>query len=904
MPIAAGTKLSSYEVLSALGKGGMGEVWRARDSKLGREVAIKTLPEEFAKDEERLARFEREAKLLASLNHPNIAAIYGLEEQNGTRFLVLELVEGDTLAERLKRGAIPVEESLKLALQIAEALEAAHEKGVIHRDLKPANIKVTPDGKVKVLDFGLAKAFTGDGVDASVSNSPTLSMAATGQGVILGTAAYMSPEQARGESTDKRADIWAFGCVLYEMLTGRQTWGGRTVTDVIAGLVAREPDWGSLPPNLHPRLRLVIERCLEKESKDRGHDIADVRVDIRKVLSDPSGVIVQPVAEVVHRAPQSKLPWVAAAVATVAAIALGMGWWLSSQPEDLPLVRLDVDLGQDVSLGPINGRSVIITPDGTRIAYVASISGGPRRLYTRRLDQADPTELPRTDGANHPFFSPDGEWIGFAAEGTINKISVEGGAVVPLGDTESFVEGSWGEDGVIVFSHPLTGGLMTIPEDGGDITTLIPLDQGELAFFQPQILPGGQGVLFSTATQLTGGGDQSNVEVFSFAGRVRKILVPGATSPAYLPSGHLVYNSGGTLFATAFDLDALVTLGSRVPVLNDLGTDSTGATSIAFSREGAVVYRTGGGEGTANIARSTVEWLDSEGNREPLISTPGRYVNLRLSPDAEQVALIIWDGSGVRVSVYDPERDNMTRLTFDEGAYFSPVWSPDQRNVVFGSIGGGMLQARVDGAGPPQLLLEGDVITVPVSFAPDLRLAYFKSGEGGRDIRTVAVEDDGNRLTAGEPEPFLATPFDEAPSRFSPDGRWLVYHSNESGQHEVSVRAFPPPSSGEGDRFPISNGGGTNAVWSPNSPELFYFSLDGQIMAVDWRVEGDRFIADRPRVWAADPGGAFWDMAPDGRALLTVPVETDEAQEGPETDHHVVFLGNFFDYLRREVPVP
>ncbi len=286
-----GTQLGHYEILSALGKGGMGEVWRARDATLGREVAIKTLPEEFAKDEERLARFEREAKLLASLNHPNIATIHGLEEDNGTRFLVLELVEGDTLADRLKRGAIPVEESLKLALQIAEALEAAHEKGVIHRDLKPANIKVTPDGKIKVLDFGLAKALMGDGADASLSHSPTISMAATQQGVILGTAAYMSPEQARGETTNKRADIWAFGCVLFEMLTGRQTWDGRTVTDVIAGLVAREPEWNSLLPNLHPRLRLVLERCLEKESKDRGHDIADVRVDIQKVLADSTGVL-------------------------------------------------------------------------------------------------------------------------------------------------------------------------------------------------------------------------------------------------------------------------------------------------------------------------------------------------------------------------------------------------------------------------------------------------------------------------------------------------------------------------------------------------------------------------------------------------------------------------------------
>ena len=316
-----GTQLGHYEILSPLGKGGMGEVWRARDSKLEREVAIKTLPEEFAKDEERLARFEREAKLLASLNHPNIATIHGLEEDSDTRFLVLELVEGDTLADRLKRGAIPVEESLKLALQIAEALEAAHEKSVIHRNLKPANIKVTPEGKVKVLDFGLAKAFMGDGSDVNLTNSPTLSMAATEQGVILGTAAYMSPEQARGETTDKRADIWAFGVVLFEMLTGQGTFDGRTVSDVLAGVLAREPNWNTLPPNLHPRLRMVIERCLAKESKDRGHDIADVRVDIQKVLADSAGVLTQPLPEVVQAPPRPVLPWVATAVILTAIVA-------------------------------------------------------------------------------------------------------------------------------------------------------------------------------------------------------------------------------------------------------------------------------------------------------------------------------------------------------------------------------------------------------------------------------------------------------------------------------------------------------------------------------------------------------------------------------------------------------
>ena len=496
-------------------------------------------------------------------------------------------------------------------------------------------------------------------------------MAVTQQGVILGTAAYMSPEQARGKTVDTRADIWAFGCVLYEMLTGRQTWGGETLTDMIAAAVAKDPNWNVLPVDLHARVQELLRRCLEKEAKNRWQASGDVRIEIEQLLSNPNGLLVQPIAQVVEAALPSKLPWVAAAVATVAAIVFGIALWLPSQPEDLPLVRLDVDLGQEVSLGAINGRSVIMTPDGTRIAYVASVSGGQRRLYTRRLDQADPTELSGTDSATLPFFSPDGKWIGFFASGTLNKISVEGGAVVPLRDGP-FAGGSWGEDGIIVFSQPLPGGLMAIPEDGGDVTSLTPLDQGELAFAEPQILPGGQAVLFSTAG--FSGGDR-NVEIFSFADGVRKTLVRGATSPAYLPSGHLVYNSGGTLFATLFDLDALETLGSRVPVLGDLGTDPSGDTSMTFSRDGAVVYRSGG-EAAAKFAQSTVEWLDSEGNRDPLISTAGGYLTPRLSPDAEQVVLTTIEGSDVRVSVYDLERDNMTRLTFDDGRWF-PRTSPD-----------------------------------------------------------------------------------------------------------------------------------------------------------------------------------------------------------------------------------
>ena len=463
-----GKTLGHYEITDKLGQGGMGSVWLAQDAKLGRRVAIKTLPEEFAKDEERLARFEREAKLLASLNHPNIATIHGLEEDNGTRFLVLELVEGDTLQDRLKRGAIPVEESLKLALQIAEALEAAHEKGVIHRDLKPANIKVTPDGKVKVLDFGLAKAFIGDGADPSLSNSPTLSMAATQQGIILGTAAYMSPEQARGQEVDKRADIWAFGCVLFEMLTGRQVYEGPTASDVLAGVLAREPDWKSLPPNVHPRIRLLLERCLEKEAKDRYHDIADVRVDIQKVLGDP-GFRHGTVDRTGVPADVGRWNRLTVALAAVAAILTGaLAWSLlrPSAPEARPVSRYSIELPL-TQRGDGLGSSVAVSPDGTQMVYVGSGEQGGLQLWLRRRNQLQATPIAGTEGALNPVFSPDGRRVAFHAGGGVSAVSLSGGPPLAIVESGVGAEGlAWGPDGYVYFRAP--GGGCSSPRAGDE----------------------------------------------------------------------------------------------------------------------------------------------------------------------------------------------------------------------------------------------------------------------------------------------------------------------------------------------------------------------------------------------------------------------------------------------------
>ena len=637
----SGTKLAHYEVLSAIGKGGMGEVWKAKDTKLGREVAIKTLPEEFAKEADRVARFRREAQLLASLNHPNIAAIHGFEEDNGTHFLVLELVEGDTLADRVKRGAIQVEESLKLALQIAEALEAAHEKGVIHRDLKPANVKVTDEGKVKVLDFGLAKAFAGDGSEVDISNSPTLSMQATQQGIILGTAAYMSPEQARGNAADLRSDIWAFGCVLFEMLTGRQTFEGATVSDIMAGVLAKEPIWSSLPANLHPRIRFLLESCLEKESKSRCQGIAEARAYIQKALAEPGVVLTQPVAGVVQARQQSKLPWVAA---VVLAIITGVAVWnLRSEPEPGAVGRFYHVLPEDQTFTRTGRTFVALSPDGSRMVYVAN-----QQLYLRAMDTLESTLIPGTDeDPVAPFFSPDGQWIGYwsGADGQLKKIAVSGGAPVTLSDSDNpFGTPHWGNDGNIVWTQDER--LLSVSENGGTPELLIARpDDG--AQGSPQILPGGSSVLFSLGNVTTGLGIATTGEVIvqSLDTEEQKVLFAGV-HPTYISTGHIVYGLEGVLFAVPFDLNALEVTGGPVPLVEGVQAPS----QYTVSDSGTLVYVPGAaGTGTDR----TLALVDRRGTIELLNVPPKQYLSPRLSPDGQRLAVESVEDDGSVIWVYD-----------------------------------------------------------------------------------------------------------------------------------------------------------------------------------------------------------------------------------------------------------
>jgi Tol biopolymer transport system component len=891
MPLPAGTELGTHKILALIGVGGMGEVYKAHDTKLRRDVAIKVLPESFARDADRLARFRREAQLLASLNNPNIATIYNIEDSNNTTYLVMELVPGETLAERIKRdGAVPVEESLTIAKQIAEALEAAHEKGIIHRDLKPANVKLTPEGKVKVLDFGLAKAFAGDTSTEDIGNSPTLSMAATMQGVILGTAAYMSPEQAKGKAVDKRTDIWAFGAVLYELLTGKVAFHGEDVGDILAAVVMKEPAFDALPANISPSIRVLLQRCLRKDRRQRTPDAATIRIEIEDAIAAPKDSGTAQAAP----ASTSKL-WLAVAAALI--VLLGVtSWalWRATRPVERSLVRLDVDLGPDVSLGSPRGTDTILSPDGTRIVYVSQ-----NRLFTRRLDQPNATELAGTQGAIEPFFSPDGQWVAFFTAGKVQKISVEGGSAITLCNTGTGMGGSWGEDGNIIAVLNTTGGLSRIPSAGGPPTPVTDLQSGETSHRWPQILPGGKAVLFTASASNTAF-DAANIEVMSLADHRWKTLVRGGTFGRYLPSGHLVYVNRGTLFAVPFDVDRLEVHGTPAPVLDQVGYNAAaGSAQLDFSQTGTLIYRSGGAGG----GLLTIAWLDGAGKAQPLLAKPGNYGRPSMSPDGQRLALDVTEGSGTDIWAYDWQRDTMTRLTF-AGNVDGPVWSPDGRYIAF-QASEGMSVTRSDGSGKPQPLTQSKNIQSPWSFTPDgKRLAFFEiSPVTGYALWTVPLESDGAGLHAGKPEVFLQTAANERFPSFSPDGRWMAYASNESGTYQVYVRAFPD----KGGKWQISNSDGVYPIWSRNGHELFFETLDNHIMVAAYTVKGDSFVADKPRMWSEKQiGGSVnavrnVDLAPDGKRIVALmPVET---AEGQKAQSHVTFLMNFSDELRRKVPV-
>jgi serine/threonine-protein kinase len=872
--------ISHYRIISKLGEGGMGEVWRATDTKLSRDVAIKILPEAFAADADRLARFTREAQVLASLNHPNIATIHGVEE----RALVMELVEGPTLAERIATGPIPVEEALPIARQIAEALEYAHERGIVHRDLKPANIKITPEGRVKVLDFGLAKAISSapSQAEANATISPTLTMRATQMGIILGTAAYMSPEQARGQEVDRRSDIWSFGVVLYEMLTGRQLFSGTTVSDTLAGVLKGDLDLSAAPAAVRP----VVERCLRREPQRRWQAIGDARIALEE---GPPSAAPAPVAP----GRRSAIPWIAvAALAMIAGVALN-GWW-RARSVDQPLTRLSVDLGPEAITGL--DLTVAISPDGRRLVFPARGPGGRQMLATRLLDHAEITLLPGTEDARNPFFSPDGQWIGFFCAALLKKIPAQGGAPIMIynGNNPGSTGGSWGADGNIVTSFGQVDSLSRVSDAGGTRQILTPLGSGEMTHRWPQVLPFGDAVLF-TASLSVGAMENANIEAFSVKTGKIKIVQRGGYYARYLPSGHLVYLHQGVLFGVKFDPGTLEVHGSPVPLLDDVAANPvTGGGQFDFSRTGTFVYMAG----KSSAQTWQLEWLDSSGQRSPLMIAPGAYAVPRFSPDGKKLAYI---AGGADLYVYDVERGLPTKLTF-RGDTNLPVWAPDGKHLAF-ATGSGLMWIRSDGVGDPQKLLDSPNAARPWSFAPDGRLAYNeRNPETGNDLWTLPLDlSDPDHPKPRKPEAFLRTPAEEMIPSFSPDGRWIAYRSNEAGTSEIYVRPFPP---GNGGRWQISTDGGLYPRWSNNGRELFYETMDNRIMVMDYKVDGASFVPGKSRQWSDQQlfytGTSNMDLSPDGKHFVVF--STPEATGGNKGSVRVTMLLNFFDEVRRKLP--
>ena len=835
MPLQPGTTLGPYTVTAKIGEGGMGEVYRARDTKLDRDVALKVLPEAFTSDPDRLARFEREAKVLASLNHPNIGSIYGLEDADGQKALVLELIEGPTLADRIKQGPIPVDEALPIATQIAEALEAAHEQGIIHRDLKPANVKVKDDGTVKVLDFGLAKALAGD-AQSDPSESPTLTAAATRAGVIMGTAAYMSPEQARGKPLDRRTDVWAFGCVFYEMLTARRAFPGDNLSEVIAGVMKSEPDWNAVPSQVAPLLQSFLRRCLAKDPKQRIRDIGDVSLVLEGAFEAGELRTAESAA-----APQLSV-WRRVLPVAVALLFGGFGMWALMRPAPqppAPLVRFSIPLATDDTFSYSGRHVVAVSPAGTHVVYTVN-----RGLSLRPVDRLQATPVSGTEAeARSPFFSPDGQQIGFYAAGQLQRVSISGGASVTLAEADNPWGASWGADDRILYGQGPQG-IWRVPATGGTPEQVISVEDGEQAH-GPHLLPGGEWVLF-TWRPAGASWDQAQIVLHSLATDERIMLIDGGRDARYVPTGHLVYGLNGVLLAVPFDVVTRRVTGGPVPLVDgvlDAGATS-GAVQFGIAATGLLVYV----PGTAGAALGLV-WVDRDGQEEAISVESQEYRSPRVSPDGTRLAVQIDGPDNTDIWIWHFARATLTRLTLDLGRDSDPLWTHDGTRVAFASDrqGGGVFWKAADGTGEVERLLEHP-LAEPYAWTADGRLIFDTNGpdSGQGDLGVLAVE--GDRMA----DTVLDTESVEARPALSPDGGWLAYASNESGQEEIYVRPFPNVDDG---KWQVSTAGGASPVWSPDGQELFYRERNFL-----WRCRSIRSRTSRmtrPTACSASPATIF-----------------------------------------------
>jgi serine/threonine protein kinase len=862
MNIAPGTRLGAYEVIAQIGAGGMGEVYRAHDTQLARDVAIKVLPANFVNDPERLSRFQREARMLAALNHANIATIYGLEQSGGATCLVMELVPGETLADRVKAGPLPMEEALKIAVQIAEALEAAHEKSIIHRDLKPANVKVTPEGKVKVLDFGLAKAFESELANEDISNSPTLSRAATMQGMILGTAAYMSSEQAKGKNVTKATDIWAFGCVLYELLSGHKAFDGEDTTEILAAVVRAEPDWARLPESTPQSIRLLLRRCLRKDRRQRFQDATDVRIEIEDALSGAS--VSAPTALVETRKPELPRVWMAACGVLLVALVTVSFFHFRETPPQPSIVRFQISLPEKAT-NPI----FQLSPDGKVLAFTAAESGR-RKLWIRPIDSLTPQAVPESEDATYPIWSPDSASIAFFVPGKLKKVAIAGGPSQTVCDAADGRGGSWNSDGVIVFSPGLGSAIERVSAAGGVPTAVTKIGiPGELQRY-PVFLPDNKHFLYVVNV---GKPEANGINIGSLDGAPPLHILSDDSSASYVPSaasggnGFLLFRRESTLMGLPFDPRQLRIAGDVFPVTEGVGTaGNTSFSAFSVSNNGVLIY----GNGGLGPKGDEMMWMDRGGKRLGNVGQPAQMAGDSLSPDGKKVLISIFNLTRDAADLWllDVERGVPTRSTFRPGISADGIWSPDGNTIVFQADNRMIYRKPANGTGKEELLLGEGINSRPVDWSRDGKFVVYEStgSTTGNDIWLLPMEGDH------KPVPYLQTPFNEGDAQLSPDGRWMAYASNESGQPQVYVQAIPA----SGAKWQISPAGGVQPRWRRDGKELFYISTDQKLMAVPVK-SGDGFEAGASQpLFELDPifpammGRFAYQPAADGLRFLVL----------------------------------
>ena len=882
MPLTPGTRVGRYEVTGTLGAGGMGEVYRARDVRLNRDVAIKSLPEGVAHDAERVARFEREAQLLASLNHPHIASVYGVEDADALQFIVLELVEGGTLADRLARGPVTPREALQIARGIADALSAAHEKGIVHRDLKPANVALTTTGEPKVLDFGLAKAALPDADSVTIA-------AATRTGVVMGTAPYMSPEQARGEAVDRRSDIWSFGCVLFEMLTGRRPFAGPTNSDVVAAILERAPDFDALPQATPARVRALLRRCLEKDRRRRLHDMADARIELEDALGETASGATE--AARASGASRARLGWreLAAWGVAVTAIAL-LGWTLAnrrpaSTSADGRVSRSSITLPGDLQTAPLSpaGRFAI-SPDGTRLVYAGPTAGGPSMLWVRPLDSLAAQPLAGTEGGAFPFWSPDSRWVGFVSRApeatnigqgaTLKKVDVVSGQSVTLASQAFSATGAWTRDNVILFTPTGAGAIFRVsavsPGAPAQVTTL-DAESGDVQHSYPWPLPDGRHFLYTVVGSRGAATHARAVYIGSLDGAPPRLLMKGGSNAKYA-DGHLLFTRGATLFAQRFDLATMTLQGEAVPISErvQVSDSAEGGSLGAFSvsNSGWLVYQVG------LVVRSQLEWIGRDGARLARVGDPDDYVDVSLSPDASRAVMSVMNAElGTRdLWIQDLVRGTRERVSVEPSDEFAPVWSPQGDRIIYASVRQGAIELfeRRASSSSAERKVETGASTLgkfAASWSPDGRALLYVAG--GRILARsdiYVVNPDG-----GPASPWLESAFVETQPRFSRDGRFVAYSSNESERLQVYVRPFPGP----GTATRISINGGTWPRWGADDREILFLSPEGALMAVSATVKGSTITVDEPReLFKVRPrpqgrlDGFPYDVTADGQRFL------------------------------------